>query len=161
VVNLAGDGPQVCKKAWLNCFSDSSGLNEGVVFVWLLVVNLLPYLQVILYICTVMCEIFGRFKIQTGSSTESHLVDGVPVRLADGSHCFVRWKGFCPDGDTRLSGGRRVKIQISAVCRDSGPTLQCWEAVSDQWLLGCLVDDGVYAVLSPIVVDLEGRVHLI
>lgn len=69
--------------------------------------------------------------------------ESVGIATKDDKPHFARWLGFLSRADSKRSGGRSVKLEISRV---DGVDLEPGEYVQ-----GCLVDAGVYAVFDTIV----------
>ena len=99
----------------------------------------------ILFFCTVspMHTIYRKQNyrnIRLDDHTEGETV-GVLTR--DGRTHQVRWLGFIKREDARRSTGRPVKLVISRVGRE--------DLQPGQYVQGCLVEEGVYAVTDSVV----------
>lgn len=85
-------------------------------------------------------------NIRLEHDTENETV-GVLAR--DGRAHQVRWLGFIERSEAKIAGGRPVKLVISRVGRiDLEP---------GQYVQGCLVENGVYAVTDSAVAIVKGQ----
>lgn len=92
-----------------------------------------------------------------GPTRDGDTAEGVPVRLRDGSHKYVRWLGFAPEGSRDLLGGRVVGIKVESICLDAGPIPENWG--EGGYIQGMLVERGVYGVLKDMVPVLSRLSH--
>ena len=85
-------------------------------------------------------------NIRLDDHTEGETV-GVLTR--DGRTHQIRWLGFIKRENARRSTGRPVKLVISRVGKE--------DLQSGQYVQGCLVEEGVYAVIDSVVVVVGGK----
>ena len=100
----------------------------------------------ILFLCTVFGMHHTIFRKQNYRNIrlEDHTEgETVGVLARDGRSHQIRWLGFIKREDARRSRGRPVKLVISRVGRT--------DLQPGQYVQGCLVEEGVYAVVDSAV----------
>ena len=89
---------------------------------------------------------YRNIRLEQGTENET-----VGVLARDGKSHQIRWLGFIERSEAKLIGGKPVKLVISIVGR--------LDLEAGQYVQGCLVDTGVYAVTDSAVAIVKAR-HL-
>lgn len=69
--------------------------------------------------------------------------------LKNGDVQYVRWLGFISVDDAKeLAGARPVKLEVTRYTDESGLGVNWIDVPNDQFVQGCLVESGVFAVTN-------------